>query len=324
MRTEEWLESSGLFNALWEGQWTVPDELLDFEEKYAAFHTPGGRMMSCAHRGDRNVIYPENTLEGFESVIRAGADMLEIDLHTTADGEIVIMHDDTLTRMTDLPMRREAGQTWMPDTDDISGWTLEQIKKLRIVRGRNLITEYAVPTLREVFALAKGRVFVTLDKIDCFEWGAVEKIISEMDVYREILIPYNYTPARAHEIQQRQLSAVGKCCPYFAAVGLDGGIMSAELIDSVPVFLSEHGMNPALRGGEYFPEDTEKLSGVLSKVRGNCRFYAETLKKEHDNEACWEDMRRLGYNIIMGNKPYEFIKYICKIENYKYTWRFSK
>ncbi|MBR6271515.1 MAG: glycerophosphodiester phosphodiesterase family protein, partial [Lachnospiraceae bacterium] len=236
MRTEEWLESSGLFNALWEGQWTVPDELLDFEEKYAAFHTPGGRMMSCAHRGDRNVIYPENTLEGFESVIRAGADMLEIDLHTTADGEIVIMHDDTLTRMTDLPMRREAGQTWMPDTDDISGWTLEQIKKLRIVRGRNLITEYAVPTLREVFALAKGRVFVTLDKIDCFEWGAVEKIISEMDVYREILIPYNYTPARAHEIQQRQLSAVGKCCPYFAAVGLDGGIMSAELIDSVPVF----------------------------------------------------------------------------------------
>lgn len=322
MKTEQWIDSPGLFRADWEGQWTVPSQLLDFEEKYAQFHDPAGRLMSCAHRGDRNVIYPENTLEGYESVIRAGADMLEIDLHTTADGDIVIMHDDTLTRMTDLSMRREAGQTWMPDSDLICDWTTEQIKRLRIVRGRNLRTEFAVPTFREVLRLARGRVLVTLDKIDRFEWDNAARMIEEEDAVRETLIPYNYELSRALEIQKDQTARLGKCSPFFAAVGLEGGIMSPERIKSVPRFLEANGMNPALRGGEYLPEERDKLEPSVSAVRGKCRFYAETLRKEHDNEQCWSDMAGFGYNMIMGNKPYEFIKFLCRTQGFACSWRF--
>lgn len=98
--------------------------------------------------------------------------------------------------------------------------------------------------------------------------------------------------------------------------------MSPELIESVPRFLSDNGMNIALRGGEYVPEDTEKLEGTLSAVRGRCRFYAETLRKEHDNEECWQQMTQLGYNIIMGNKPYEFIRFLCRKQGFAYSWRF--
>ncbi|MBQ7247219.1 MAG: glycerophosphodiester phosphodiesterase family protein [Lachnospiraceae bacterium] len=321
MRTEEWISDRKKFHPEWEGQWSVPDELLDFEEKKRAFADPSGRLMSCAHRGDRNVIYPENTLEGYESVIRAGADMLEIDLHTTADGEIVIMHDDTLTRMTDLPMRRQAGENWMPESDEIRDWTLEQIKRLRIVKNRNLITPFAVPTLREVFRLAKGRVFVTLDKIHCFDWDDVERIIEEEDVLEEVLIPYNYELERVRTIMESQTAKTGRHSPFFAAVGLDGGIMSPELIARVPGYLREHDMPMALRGGEYLPEEREALEDAVAGTRGRCRFYAETLRREHDNEACWQDMLDYGYNIIMGNKPYEFIKFLCRVHGYDFSWR---
>jgi glycerophosphoryl diester phosphodiesterase len=44
---------------------------------------------------------PENTVEAFAAGLEAGADRLELDVHATADGEIVVIHDDTLERTTD-------------------------------------------------------------------------------------------------------------------------------------------------------------------------------------------------------------------------------
>ena len=44
---------------------------------------------------------PENTLDAFTSAVRAGAERLELDVHATADGEIVVMHDDHVDRTTD-------------------------------------------------------------------------------------------------------------------------------------------------------------------------------------------------------------------------------
>jgi len=53
-----------------------------------------------AHRGASGT-YPENTLEAFAAGLAAGADRLELDVHGTADGEVVVFHDATLDRTTD-------------------------------------------------------------------------------------------------------------------------------------------------------------------------------------------------------------------------------
>ena len=53
-----------------------------------------------AHRGD-SAFFPENTLEAFRSAASLGIDVIETDVHLTADGEIVIWHDPTLERNTD-------------------------------------------------------------------------------------------------------------------------------------------------------------------------------------------------------------------------------
>lgn len=53
-----------------------------------------------AHRGFSRE-YPENTLAAFEAAIDAGADMIELDITLSADGKLVVIHDDTLSRTTD-------------------------------------------------------------------------------------------------------------------------------------------------------------------------------------------------------------------------------
>ena len=61
-----------------------------------------GSVMTVAHRGEP-VRHRENTLPAILAALRAGADMVEIDVKTTADGEVVLLHDDTLDRLWELP-----------------------------------------------------------------------------------------------------------------------------------------------------------------------------------------------------------------------------
>lgn len=55
--------------------------------------------VNFAHRG-ASARAPENTLEAFRGAVRAGADGLELDVHLTRDGRVVVIHDDTLDRTT--------------------------------------------------------------------------------------------------------------------------------------------------------------------------------------------------------------------------------
>jgi len=56
--------------------------------------------VNIAHRGGAKIA-PENTLEGFRECLRVGAGVLELDVHTTADGHVVVIHDATVDRTTD-------------------------------------------------------------------------------------------------------------------------------------------------------------------------------------------------------------------------------
>jgi glycerophosphoryl diester phosphodiesterase len=107
--------------------------------------TPG-RPLVIAHRGGAG-LWPENTLYGFERAAGLGVDVIETDVRATADGELVLFHDETLNRTTDgagrvrqLTLaelkRLDAGYRWSPD----GGQSFP-------LRGRGL----TVPTLGEVF-----------------------------------------------------------------------------------------------------------------------------------------------------------------------------
>ena len=60
------------------------------------------RPLAIAHRGDPYA-FRENTLAAFAAAVRAGADMVEIDVRRTADGAVVVLHDPTLERLWGIP-----------------------------------------------------------------------------------------------------------------------------------------------------------------------------------------------------------------------------
>jgi glycerophosphoryl diester phosphodiesterase len=59
-----------------------------------------GRPLVFAHRGGR-ALGPENTIVAFDNGLAAGADGVELDVHLSSDGEVVVCHDATLDRTTD-------------------------------------------------------------------------------------------------------------------------------------------------------------------------------------------------------------------------------
>ncbi len=103
-----------------------------------------------AHRADwRN--FPENSLEAIESAINMGVDIVELDVHRTADGELVVCHDKTINRTTN-------------GKGKIAELTLDYIRNCYLRAGHNAVTRYKMPTLAEALDLCKGRVMINLDK----------------------------------------------------------------------------------------------------------------------------------------------------------------
>ena len=83
------------------------------------------RPLVIAHQGGDG-LWPSDTMFAFERAVAMGVDMLEMDLHVTSDGALVLMHDETVDRTTDGSGRLEdmtlaevkaldAGYRWTPD-----------------------------------------------------------------------------------------------------------------------------------------------------------------------------------------------------------------
>lgn len=107
------------------------------------FPYPGSDITLVNHRG-LSPGFPENTLAAFRNSIAMGVDAIEIDMRTTKDGEIVILHDPTLERTTD-------------GTGPVSELTLAEVKALDA--GSYESPEFAgerIPTYEETLALVKG------------------------------------------------------------------------------------------------------------------------------------------------------------------------
>ncbi|MCW1883284.1 glycerophosphodiester phosphodiesterase family protein [Luteolibacter flavescens] len=112
---------------------------------------------------------PENSLLAIRDSIRAGAEILEIDLMMTSDGELVLMHDTTLDRTT-------SGKGKVRDK------TLAEIKELHLLLPDRKPTEERVPTFRETMEAVKGKVLVNLDKLPVTDR---KKMDAAMKVLRE-------------------------------------------------------------------------------------------------------------------------------------------
>jgi glycerophosphoryl diester phosphodiesterase len=137
-----------------------------------------------AHRADwRN--FPENSLEAIESAIQMGVDIVELDVHRTVDGELVICHDKTINRTTN-------------GKGKISELTLEYIKSCYLRAGHNAVTRYKMPTLAEALDKCNGRVLINLDK--CINYyDQVMEMLVERKMADQVIIKSSKSAAAMKE-----------------------------------------------------------------------------------------------------------------------------
>jgi glycerophosphoryl diester phosphodiesterase len=108
------------------------------------------QVVVISHRGE-HLHHPENTLPAFRAAIDAGADFIEVDVRTTADGRLVLMHDGSVDRCTN-------------GHGDVAKMTFDEIRKLDA--GAKSGPEFAgtqIPTFEEAMELAKGKIGVYID-----------------------------------------------------------------------------------------------------------------------------------------------------------------
>jgi glycerophosphoryl diester phosphodiesterase len=105
----------------------------------------------AAHRGGA-ALWPENSLTAFRGAIALGVDALEFDVHLTADGEVVVIHDATLDRTT-------------TGRGPVRSLMLAQLRTHRLRDRTGVPTEDSVPTLGQVLDLARPTPLMVLPEI---------------------------------------------------------------------------------------------------------------------------------------------------------------
>ncbi len=152
----------------------------------AQIHDPNSKYVVVAcHRGDwRN--YPENSIPAIESIIRMGADIMELDLKLTKDSVLVLSHDWTIDRCTTGKGR-------------VSDYTLDELKQFRLRRAHGVATDSLhICTLREALECCKDRICVNVDQ--GYEYyDMVLAITEELGVTDQILIKGKHSVASVAE-----------------------------------------------------------------------------------------------------------------------------
>ena len=125
----------------------------------------GAPVLVSAHRGAPTPGLVENSLSAFENALNYAPALIETDVRRTADGVLVLMHDETLDRTT-------------TGTGRVEDRTLAYVRSLRLVTEDSVVTSFRVPTLAEALAWAEGRAVLLLDvKRDV----PAEALVAEID-----------------------------------------------------------------------------------------------------------------------------------------------
>lgn len=174
-----------------------------------------------AHRGASKEA-PENTLPAFERAMALGADMIEIDVQLSKDGEIMVFHDRGLKRTTN-------------GEGPVSEFSLETLKTLDA--GSWFSPEFEgvkIPTLEEVLQLTQGRIMLNIEvkknglsKRDPYVEKKILKLLGEYDMLPHTLIS-SFVPWSLKRIKELN--------PEVATALLYGNNIRSNVRPKIPVY----------------------------------------------------------------------------------------
>ncbi|MHC0439922.1 glycerophosphodiester phosphodiesterase [Flavobacterium sp. 3-210] len=117
-------------------------------------------MLKIAHRGAK-AYEPENTLQAFQKALDLNSDGIELDVHLSADGNVIVIHDETIDKMTN-------------GKGAVNSFSLQELKSFSIAE------KHQIPTLKEVFDLVNKKCFINIELKSA---AALTKVVSLIDEY---------------------------------------------------------------------------------------------------------------------------------------------
>lgn len=158
----------------------MPDTPVSLSAALARLRT---HPLIVAHRGDWRS-QPENSVAAMLSARDIGADMVEIDAQTIADGTLVVIHDDTLDRTTGA-------------TGAVADLTPDALAGLRLRAGSGgdgaLLTEHVLPTLEQMLGALRGEVLVNIDTKHARDLDAVATLVLGMGMQDQVILKMSVT-----------------------------------------------------------------------------------------------------------------------------------
>ena len=234
-----------------------------------------------SHRGDHEHA-PENTLAAYANAIKAGADYVEIDLRTTADSQLVIMHDASVDRMTS-------------GTGLVKDLTWDQLHLLKVKdKSHPEWGESDIPLFSQVLELCKGKIYIYLDFKNADPAAAYKEII-RYGMERQVVV---YINAAQQFYKWREAAPA---MPLM--VSLPGTVRNT---DSLIAFLNRTRVEILDGNYDQYTEDMVAMAGktghtVLPDIQG-----------PNENPALWDIALQKGLKGLQTDHPEELIGYLKK------------
>lgn len=257
-----------------------------------------GKVSVISHRGDwRNT--PENSIRAIQNCIDLGVNMVEIDIKKTKDNELILLHDKTLDRTT-------TGKGFPQD------YTLAEIKQMRLRNGAGVATSHQIPTLEEAMIVAKGKIWVNIDKgYDYFD--LVEKVLEKTGTTQQVLIkaglPYQKVVAENKAVLDKLFFM-----PIIDMANPDAMTMVEEYIKNMQPKVFE----------VCFTQIDQALQNVLDRIqKSGSKVWINTLwpslcaglnddraVEENQQDSIWGKVIEMGASFIQTDRPKELVNYL--------------
>jgi glycerophosphoryl diester phosphodiesterase len=224
------------------------------------------KVLLAAHRGVCGGNIPCNTPQAFEIALRAGADILEIDVTRAADGTLYVFH----------PGKEK---TFLRADVDLTKMTAAEIDQMPLMNPDQCSTPYHVSRLDDVLELLKDRCIINVDKF----WDSMPEItacIRRHGMQEQVLVKTGANPD-----EMRRVAAIAPDLPYMPVCGgrffdLDACLQSGARTVGVEIcFGSEQDLAVA-------PETLERIhqKGLVTWANAIVFSYKSVLAAGHSDD----------------------------------------
>jgi glycerophosphoryl diester phosphodiesterase len=230
-------------------------------------------VMVAAHRAGSmqaaKTLYAENSIAAVEGSIAMGAEIVEVDIRRSKDGEFVVMHDSWLDRTTTC-------------RGEVVKYTLAELKTCRlVVEGTGTVTNEAVSTLREMLMATRDRILINLDnKLEVGDLSGLIAVARDLGMAEQVIVKENLWNSTRIATVKAAMGAIGGGFQFMPIVA-DDAVHDAGFAETV-----DHALAPRAielinwrAGAETVTETGGPLFSTRMRaaaVKGDWHIWADT------------------------------------------------